>query len=218
MVYVRPFVRLVISGSTYGGEAYATGLNMIETPGGDGGIFGPGELEPLAAAWSTWFASTGVNIASVAKFELLKANLIDVNGLYANQTETNEIEILPPVLGSSGTNVAPQLTLCHTLTTDAGRGYASKGRIFPPLVSTILGTDGLVPSGTALAAANATATLINALNAVSPSRQVGIVSNVGAGAERPVTGVRVGRVMDTQRRRRRSIEEVPVLATTAIVA
>jgi hypothetical protein len=37
--------------------------------------------------------------------------------------------------------------------------------------------------------------------------QVGIVSNIGAGAERAVTGVRVGQALDTIRSRRENVPE-----------
>jgi hypothetical protein len=52
-----------------------------------------------------------------------------------------------------------------------------------------------------------TKTMLNAFTGLAGIGHVLVMSNVGAGDNNQVTGLRGGLVMDTQRRRRRSISE-----------
>lgn len=136
-----------------------------------------------------------------------KFNGIDPNGHYTNEDETIgywwEEGDMPR--GSSTTQAEPQRALAVSWTTDATRGRASKGRIFLPGFITPVSADLLIATNVAQAIEQNAETFLEALNAGSYTAS--IVSGVGAGTIRPITGVRVGRAVDTQRRRRRSLPE-----------
>lgn len=128
----------------------------------------------------------------------------------------------------SGAGLLPQATLAVTLTTAKPRGLASKGRIYPPPLEWMVpGTDGRLAAANATGLANSFRTLINDINSLSLVTSVAVMSRgrgeptynaaknrieytyPNAGATENVTGVAVGRVVDTQRRRRRQLVENP---------
>lgn len=136
-----------------------------------------------------------------------KFNAIDPDGRYANQDETNAYYWTAgdEPHGTSTTVVEPQRTLAVSWTTAAQRGRASKGRIFLPGFASPVGQDLLIAESLASAIESDSQTFLNNLNAGTYT--AAIVSGVGTGALRPITGARVGRAIDTQRRRRRSLNE-----------
>lgn len=104
---------------------------------------------------------------------------------------------------------------CSTVVTlVAGvRGKGRLGRIFLPPSCLPIGQDGSIASGPHSDAVGSVATLLNALGN-APALDVGwglvVAGHTGTGTLRDVTSFRVGRVMDTQRRRRRSLPEAYV--------
>ena len=214
MPYPNPFLRIVMSGTTYAAEGFSIGLNIGQNF--DGPLSQPSDLTPYVTACKDWFARVDTRISGLAKLNMVKVNLVGTNGKYVSQTSSGTVEVTPVVTGGGGAiAVPPQNTLAVTLTTANLRGTAVRGRIYPPLLSLSPAADGFIVAASALGVANSMATFVNALNAIGPG-DVSIMSDVGAGKVGRVTGVRVGRVVDTQRRRRRSLPETPVLATTAI--
>lgn len=119
-----------------------------------------------------------------------------------------------------------QLTVVATLQTALERGRGSKGRMFLPPTSTLLdsqlGTDGRIPASNADAYADGVRKLVVDLNAAYVGIQsgdekvgkVGVASNAGTGSFRPVTEIRVGRVVDTMRSRRAKLIEDPQVSAT----
>ena len=113
---------------------------------------------------------------------------------------------------TSGTaNPYPQLALAVTLTTALLRGKGSVGRIFLPYFTHPVGTDGRISASHAEMVRGTSVTFLNAVNAQAPGK-IAVFGQTGAGTVRPVTGVRVGRVVDTMRSRRRNLQEGYVLA------
>lgn len=217
MPYANVFARVVMAGTTYPGESFSCGLNMI-APGFGTDAVQPTNLAPFVAACSAWFGRTDTGIAAVALLRQVKVNLIGVDGLYVSKTNTVVADLGTPVPGGKTGFPPAQLTVAVTLKGDKVRGPASAGRIFPPLCSPQMASNGLMDPPTVLAIGNSMMTLINALNAIDPAGlRVGLVTDRLSGAETTVTRVQVGRVVDTQRRRRRSLLEQPVPATTALV-
>jgi hypothetical protein len=110
----------------------------------------------------------------------------------------------------SGSNAKPfaQLTICISLTTSARRGPASQGRFFMPLPAVGANAAGHINAASLTALVGTTTTMIENINALLGNGSgwaVSVLSDLGAA--RHVTGVRVGSVMDTQRRRRNKIPE-----------
>ncbi len=118
--------------------------------------------------------------------------------------------------GLSGNPPLPaQLAVAVTLTTDVGRGYASKGRIFLPAPdASMLALAGEIAPAFVTSAGQETAQLISNLNdvgGIDPPNygSVNVMSSVGTGTSRKVTGVAVGRRYDSQRRRAEKFPETP---------
>jgi len=163
----------------------------------------------------------------------LKAAYIASDGTYLGGSDAAEYTYLAPVPGTPGydpasTFIIPQSSLVVTLASERSRGYASKGRVYlPPCGLAIAANSGLISTADVTAVGNTIKTWINAINAIAEIDYVGIFSK-GHGVKEvlpsgkirytypddgeylPVTHLRVGRVHDTQRRRRRSLPEEPV--------
>lgn len=157
-------------------------------------------------------------IGTHVKITAIKVNRIGPDGRYTDTTTSHTLyadQFGTPVVGQASGVVLPwQVALAVTTTTDRQRGLASKGRLFLPGLVAVVGNDGRLPlavaqawsSGMAQAFALARASIAGGSEYFTPC----VVSPggvTGPAAVRPITGVRVGRVLDTQRRRRSELDE-----------
>lgn len=211
MAYPGNFLRLQVAGALYGGvERFSFGVNFTEIggPADAPSVVPPALLTALEAMWGaqrvcpTW-----------AAIDLVKLNLIGPDGKYVNQGDTVQHEYVTPVPGGVSGNFPPQAAIAVTLRTAANRGRASRGRFYLPASSGDMGTDGRYLTLKSAAIQAAAATFLNAAEDALPNWRVAVLSNIGAGTVRPVTGVQVGRVIDTIRSRRRSMPEEPANPT-----
>lgn len=206
MPYPQTFTRLVASGQLYGTETFSFGLSIV--PDFDNGPAPDTEalVEAVADATATFF--TAARISTAAYLTLLKFNNIGPDGRYASDSETTQWEYDPAVRGTIGASPAPQIALAVSLMTAAARGRAHAGRFYLPVPSQAPETTGLISTADAQTVGTAATAWLRALNDLMPEgRVVGVASDVGAGTFRPVTHVRVGRVLDTIRSRRRALAE-----------
>jgi hypothetical protein len=183
MAYPRNHLRLVVSGTLYGSEQFAYGVNLIRTT--DGAAAPTTVPAAVLTAVETYHQAASTAPALV---NLIKLNEIGVDGKYIRQST---------VLHDYGT------------TPKAGGGAASRGRFYLPIpnVGSALGGDGRVTVVERDNQRTFATTFISSLNAAVPGWSVGVVSDVGVGRERTVRNVRVGRVLDTMRSRRTSLVE-----------
>lgn len=199
-----------------GPEQWSCSLRMRMTGSWDPAVGAPdgkaGEEAALASIVTrlkTWSTNQNTVIAADAKLEWVKFNLIGTNGRYV-RGYTNLHEESPAVAFGVGTCPFPnQVTLVATLRTAIGRGLASKGRIFLPCPKIAVDNDGRISTTNQTAATNAVKALLDSLNTVESGLKVAIVSGTREGQVSDVTTVEVGRVYDTMRSRRTSLEEVP---------
>lgn len=224
MPYLRPHMYLSILGDAYGGtEHWQFGMRLF-----DGGLSGQVTADAAGPIVSSWWSNVNNGFINTHRFTSVKCARIGVDGKYEPNTISGEWFAVPPVVGptlwAADQQAIPQNTIVGTLTTAVPRGYASKGRIYlPPQIYNVL-SDGLISATDATSVANSIKTLINNLVAhsvigpvVIASRGKGVrsIDDKGKvhytypnpGAENNVTGVQVGRVVDTQRRRRRQLSE-----------
>lgn len=103
----------------------------------------------------------------------------------------------------------PQNSEAATLLTALPRGRGSKGRVFLPPACSTMDSTGRMSSGTIDGLSTQFALLLSRINLLPAVNAVAVMSKVGAGSSQFVTQVSVGSVMDTQRRRRRSLAETP---------
>lgn len=221
-----PHYLLQFGGTLHATEEWANNIRFVHNTGSD-----PDEnaweavADDLQADLTAFIGSslfhTGVSL------DYLKFNRIGPDGLYASSTVSNTRFLSTPVKGTGTTCFPAQVAIAASFETGVARGYASRGRIFLAGVnpgsiapSTV---DGRMSEGGAALFRDGVATLLTNLNnwpgldASWGGLDASIVSNGGAsgsGVARKITGVKVGRVYDTQRRRRVSLAEAysPVAA------
>jgi hypothetical protein len=211
---VGPFVAehlyLQWGGKLPGGEQWSCGLRM--SPINSGNVSSAASMLAGATAAVQAYhsqSSGGIQINSRALLSFVKLNAITVDGHY-KEPVTNEsiVADVPGGIVDSAGAMPNQVALAVTLLTAVSRGPANKGRFYLPLPAYQVGADGMIGATYAANAETGTNTFIAALNAVNANFRVAVYSRkVGAPAQRLVTGVKVGRVLDTQRRRRRSLAE-----------
>jgi len=195
-------------GKLPGGESWSCGLRMAAT-GGVTPANDPSLLTATTAAVQAYHAAPATGISPRAKLSFVKFNLVGTDGHYV---ESVTYGTTPADIGGGGTdgNTMPnQITNVVSLTTGYSRGPAHRGRFYLPLPTYGIDTANQYAAANAIQVSNSTDTFIAALNAVSANSDVAVFSRkLGAPAHRLVTGNLVGRVYDTQRRRRRAVAEL----------
>jgi hypothetical protein len=179
-----------------------------------------GSAEEIAGHWATFFTHGSSEFGSNYLTTQVKVASIGTNG----NTILDEIDyyIYPtPPAGTNGpTPFPPQISLALTLTSDVQRGLASKGRMYLPGINASIGTTtGKIASGVVGPIADQAKVFFDALigNLDVPGRPIlaskghRIVNSDPPAWANPVnatvTGLRLGDVYDTQRRRRNAIPE-----------
>lgn len=169
------------------------------------------DVDALVAPTQTFWNTAGMGIDSQHSLIGIKLAPIATNGLYPPGENAVEALFTPdPGPGAGGNHWAPQCTMCVTTTTALPRGLAAMGRFYLPSMTGAIAASGRAPSGLNTSIAAAAATWLTAVNAAVLGG-VAVFSKGNAavpnGALQTVTGVRVGDVIDTQRRRRRQLVE-----------
>lgn len=229
--YPHKVNKVTISGTCFAGiEEWSTGFYIGDT-GADAADPGTTTASAVAALWTTFFTSANAHIAPSHKTTHVKVSQLQLNG----DTDLDKIDIYDyptPIVGVSGGNpMPPQITLAATVTSDNQRGLASKGRMYLPGVNLpIFTADPRVSVTEQTQITTALKTFLDGVNASSAIAGYAILASKGHKlviAEDPknwyyvlgkigrVTGVRVGNVYDTQRRRRGGVTEA---YTSAVLA
>lgn len=206
----------------------------------DGGVSNEATALAISDDIEDWYrpnlpygAGNIFNSLATHRLTELKVARIGVDGRYPEGEASYSHFYLPPIAGQTGkpAGMTAQDTTAVTLTTAVPRGLASKGRIYlPPHAQALPDATGLVPAATIEPVLQSMRTLINAINANAVVGNVAIFSRgkgvpsynadrnrieytyPNPGAMNVVTGVAMGRVVDTQRRRRRQLVELPQVA------
>lgn len=229
--YAHKVIRVTISGTCFGGtETWSTGFFMGSPTADMTGASAPGS-QSIATAWQTFFTATNSSIDDGYKTVQVKRALLNVDG----STDIDEIDYYdyPAPISGASLHAAPlpaQLALVATMTSDNQRGLASKGRMYLPGVNVpIGGTTGKIDATSAGNIATNFKTFLDACNVgtgvagrvilaskgrKAPPAQNGDTVYAG-GVNAWVTGVRVGDVYDTQRRRREQLAETYVTRVLA---
>lgn len=206
-----PIARLNFGGSLAGPDEWSCSMVLAGTTSSPALLTSAdGFMAPL----TDWFGRVESRIARGATLEYVKFNLINKSdGKYTNQGQTLE-SIFTPAVQSPQANAYTlnQGTQCITLHTELARGRASKGRFYPPTGTvnvsglSYLIADGRMDTAPTQQMADSAQELLSEINAAGSSFKVVVWSQLAQIAE-PVERVSVGRVVDTQRRRRNSLDE-----------
>lgn len=201
MPYTGPHGYLTILGDSYSGtEEWQTGIRLMGTTPPT-----TAQMEAVDTAVSAFLATTDLRFPSGFRYIGLKWAPQDANGRYPEGEDAVEW-LRPTPLAGNVSGGFPQIALVTSWRTARSRGRASNGRSYWPSVQVVASTTGRFPLAAGTSVAAAAATLISQLEAAGIGTPA-VMSAVGAGITEPITGVRVGLVMDTQRRRRNGISE-----------
>jgi hypothetical protein len=211
MVYAN-HLRLTMSGVFSGGagdpayEAWAWRLNLSDPPAG-GGNFSQAAFEDLRADVIAFHQNPAAKIGDNAKLTMVKLARIGPLGTYTADPFFDDTLSVPG--GAGGANHPPQVALAVSLQSPR-RGASGRGRVFLPAPQlAVLSGTGLADAIAIAAVRDAFAALVQNLN-----NAAGLDANVSKvtissskGFNTDVTGIRVGRALDTIRSRRTSLDE-----------
>jgi hypothetical protein len=204
-----------------GSEEWSTGFFMGEE-NADADV--PTQLmaDEIRNKWSDYFQSAGADISNQYIFTQCKVARFQTDG----HTELDSVVYSHPaatVDGDEATIKLPsQCTLVVTLTSDRVRGKASKGRMFLPGIATMPDATGRLTTtqcNTNIAQLKVFFDAINA-HADIPNKVILAAKWSGVLGINPaqndyVTGLKLGTVIDTQRRRRNDLAEAYVTSALA---
>lgn len=202
-------VRQTIKGSLPGGEVWSCSLSF--TNGGDTAP-DPTSLQAFGDAcvpfWRAWVINTDTRLSSSVAATTLDTRAITPDG----KTSYLAISDVSRQGGAVSVSLPNQCALVVSLITPrAGARY--RGRIYVPALAMLVGANGRLQPSQAGPFLAATVTLLKGLNTAAAANlsptlwSLDVVSGVGAGAATNITSVRVGDVIDTQRRRRDALPE-----------
>lgn len=157
--------------------------------------------------WASWVTSAAGRVSSHVTLNGLKLYSVGADG----RIDQDPVEADgPPTAGAFPDNLHPwQCTIVATLVAGA-RGKGRFGRIYlPPQSYTVTNNGTILESHMTDIYASVLDLLTNLSNAPTIDTGFGLVvaGKTGAGTLREVDSIKMGHVVDTQRRRRRSIDE-----------
>lgn len=153
-----------------------------------------------------WIDPSGL-INGLAKLSFVKANEISpVTGKYLSAAAPNDVEFDPVDGANPTTRVPPQLTVALTTRASITRGRGHAGRFYLPTSMTGVDATGKLNAGQLTGFVTHWASMLSTLNTEFGGNCV-IYSKIGQVANF-ITTLAVGDVVDTQRRRRKSLVEV----------
>jgi hypothetical protein len=216
--YAHNVVRVTLSGTMFGGaEVWSTGFFLGEE-GSDAPD--PTDVTPvdILAAWRTYFENASSHVSSLYLTTQCKVAKLDDNG----QTIPGTVFYAYPATElngaiSAGYTLPPQCSLVVTLLSDRPRGKASKGRMYLPGIAATISSNGKLLSGTVGTIADNLKTFFDSLandadipgELILAAKSSGVM-NVNPAQNDYVETIKVGDVIDTQRRRRNGLTETYV--------
>lgn len=215
--------KVTIEGTDFGGAEIWTTSFWLGLDGG--GTFADptqAEADAIATAWETFFTNSAHFFSTRHQTTAIKVSEVLANGT-SDPARTVYHNYGTPISGAGGPgDMPPQVALAATLTSARARGYASKGRMYLPAPTVGVDATGHMITGTAAALATGLKTFFDAVNAnntlglyaiLNSAATVGVPSH--SALQVRVTGIKVGNVYDTQRRRRNGLSEAYSASTLA---
>lgn len=219
MSFDREHVLLTWGGDLPGGEHWTCSLRTAPVAVLPGAIFmDDDDIEGLSPAYvaavKAFHTRTETKLSMYAKLTWVKLAVINEEGFYKEGGTSVKETVFAPLSGAESNPPPPnQVALAITLVTAKLRGYARQGRFYLPLPQVQIDpTEGLMAVSNADTIKGSVKTFLEAIadvpgvdTDVSPDPVV--MSRHGNGTTNEIIGAKVGRALDTQRRRRRSLPE-----------
>lgn len=211
MSYPGNFLKITWGGKSTKDDIWSNSINIrdLGNPDHQGTFGGSLNLQELFTHLQNMYC-TNSGMTQYCTLDYVKIAQIGTDGRYIGDARIYA-PATGPQGGSTGYNRAPQDSLVLTLTTATRTGLARNGRIYLPagFVSVNQAT-GRVDPASAKAAMDQFADVVKWIEDQGDSSAnptLVVASGQGAGAFKIVEGLRVGDVLDTQRRRRNRISE-----------
>jgi hypothetical protein len=215
----RSHVRVTWGGNlgSQPGEHWTCSLSIAAhdaPPAVEAPAFSEAQCASIGGLLRQFHSEPKTGIRPIASLTWVKVARISDAGRYLGDAHLEEFQ---PVAGGATAGTTHPFQVARAVTLHTGRRGASyRGRFFLPLPNNGIDGDGTYAAAEATDVATQAAFLITGLNAVSSQPEV-VVCVAGKNGNTAVTGVTVGRVLDTMRSRRRSLKEqypadVPVVA------
>lgn len=193
--------KLTFSGTHAVDETFSFGFHIVPI------VMTDELMDEIEGVIGGYFGAPSWKVSSNCALTEIKYAQLDVDGRYASDDQPFVREVNPPKLGGSAGPYVPQASMVVTLETAKRRGLAHEGRFYMPPTTLQAGANGQIVAGDQDALGAAVKNFLAALNDVLSPSYVVVASSVRGGAINAVTGIRVGAVIDTQRRRRKNIPE-----------
>ena len=217
MPFASNSLRITIGGSLFDVETWSIGFRARSTtPESNASLIAgnAGMADDIYTDFSAGFANSQLHANSQATCDWVKVAALDTDGHYADGSDADlHAEVVGAGPAGGGSADAPQLCTVVSFGTVVHRGHASKGRVFIPgcAQSTITAT-GEISTGAAGDIRDEMKDRLDHINGIlstafSANMRLAVMSPLGAGLSHSITDVKVGRVIDTQRRRRRQLDE-----------
>ena len=213
--YAHNVVRVTLSGTMFTGtEQWSTGF-FLGAESDDAPDPTQQSADDIRDAWTTFFTHADSKVSASYRFTQAKVAKLDDNG----QTIDGTVYYSSPATTVAGTVngivFPPQCSLVVTLLSDRPRGKASKGRMYLPGITPNMDINtGKVQASHVTGIADRMKAFFDALagDADTPGQLIlaaksSGVMNVNPAQNDWVETIRVGDVMDTQRRRRNQLVE-----------
>ena len=224
--YMR-WLKVILAGSLAGGVEQFQHSFSLGKPGADPDLTPEDQLllaEQIAGWWSTKANSTDINpgyslvgvLGGSVRYTEVGVVQLEKNGGSVTQADGTQWFGYPINTGPVGTSVCLPLetACCITLQTDV-RGPRGRGRTYlPPFNTNQLAADGAWSANTVVTVANVWASFMQQIIDGTPHEPI-VVSRAHQVLNR-VEDINVGRVPDSQRRRRRSQAEARVSASPVL--
>ena len=210
--YDFPFIRLTWGG-TFDGEEEIWSNNLSLVPDGNFPVYwDDATVSPqIIAAVNAWHTSDGAGISNRCKLAWIKIANIRTDGTYGDEPFIYDFPT--PVSGGSIGSIETTRSLAVSFKTQFARGKAANGRFYIPAFNENVSTNGRLATATQENVLEAAVLFIDAINAalepaIAGSARVGVTANAEVAPRHAVaTTVRVGDVIDSQRRRKNKMLE-----------
>lgn len=215
MTYSQPFIRLSFGGTLAGGnEIWSCNIHLVS----DGAVPDPITWGIAAAAYmgdvgallEDYLANPAVLVPNDVKLDWIKEAVIGTDGLYMAEPYEQPLD----GQGSQAESYLPQASLVNTLVSTKWKDPGRYNRFYLPItINAFPEANYSLSEYGQTAYLTALKELIEDINTAHESMpvgyetRVGVVSNTGAGETNNVVAVRLGRIVDTQRRRRNALNE-----------
>lgn len=210
MPYANDFIKVDIIGDCFDGdEIWNTGLKLRfdDLIGGVTQEVLEAAASQVANAWESFFTTSfGSTNAFSNNYRTteVKAAHVGTNGKYIGDSVSVFYDTALIGIGS-GAIPAPQTAIVGTFGSNKPRGAGSKGRMYLPGITYVIGRNGLMTQTRTEQISDSFNAFVNNINAndgaLSYDFTVILASPVGGGIELPVTATGVDSKVDTQRRR-----------------